>query len=146
MISNRCQYALRAVLDLAGREGGPPAPIAEIAAAQKIPQRFLEVILRQLKQNGITDSFRGKDGGYRLARPAGEITMADVVRVFEGPLVAGREADEGEDQFRFCGEVFEDAWREADAKVDEVLRSVTFKQLAERQAQLRARFVTDWSI
>lgn len=146
MISNRCQYALRAVLALAEREGGPPAPIAEIAAAQRIPQRFLEVILRQLKQGGITDSVRGKDGGYRLARPAETITVGEVIRVFEGPLVAGRDAEPEADRFLFCGRVFEDTWRRVEGALDQVLGDVHFKHLAERQKQLRAAFVSDWTI
>ena len=60
MISNKCNYALRALLELAKRDGGGPATIVDIAQAQSIPARFLEAILRQLKQAGLTESVRGK--------------------------------------------------------------------------------------
>jgi Rrf2 family protein len=86
MISNRCLYALQAMLELAVREGEGPVSIGEIAREQAIPSRFLEAILRQLKQAGLTESVRGKVGGYALARPAREITVGEVIRLIEGPL------------------------------------------------------------
>ena len=79
-ISAKADYAIRALLELAAAES-PPLKRAEIAEAQAIPDKFLEVILGELKHAEIVTSLRGADGGYTLARPASEITLADVLRV-----------------------------------------------------------------
>ena len=84
-ISAKADYALRASLELAAAER-PPLKRDEIAEAQRIPVKFLETILAELKHAGIVASQRGSDGGYLLARPADEITLGDVMRVIEGPL------------------------------------------------------------
>ena len=86
MISNKCYYGLRAMLELAIHEGDGPITIGDIAAARNIPVRFLEAILRQLKQAGLADSARGKEGGYQLARPAREISAASIIDAIEGPV------------------------------------------------------------
>lgn len=88
--SARTRYALRAVAELAAAPGGP-VPAERIAVAQNIPRRFLDNILLQLRRAGLIHSRRGPEGGYWLARPAGEITLADVIIVVEGgPEPAGR--------------------------------------------------------
>lgn len=76
----RGQYALRAIYELAKREGRGPTKISEIATAQAIPRRFLEVILHQLKGSGIVASKRGFYGGYFLTKPPDEISIGDVFR------------------------------------------------------------------
>src|SRR5271167_3314140 len=83
-ISVKGEYALQAILDLASRRPGEPVKIADIARRQKIPQKFLELILASLKQGGFVESRRGADGGYRLARPPEQITVGQVYRFFEG--------------------------------------------------------------
>jgi Rrf2 family protein len=87
LITQKCQYALRAVFALARREGRGPTKIAEIAREQAIPVRFLEVILGQLKQGGFVDSRRGADGGYFIVRSPREIAVGDIVRFIDGPLL-----------------------------------------------------------
>ncbi|GLW12843.1 Rrf2 family transcriptional regulator [Microtetraspora sp. NBRC 13810] len=82
-ISARTQYALRAAAELAAAPPGP-VPAEKIAAAQSIPRRFLDNILLQLRRAGLLYSQRGPEGGYWLARPAAEITLADIVVVIEG--------------------------------------------------------------
>ncbi|MEU7000266.1 Rrf2 family transcriptional regulator [Nonomuraea sp. NPDC046570] len=82
-ISARTQYALRAVTELAAAPPGP-VPAEKIATAQSIPRRFLDNILLQLRRAGLIHSQRGPEGGYWLARPAGEITLADVITIVEG--------------------------------------------------------------
>ncbi|MDX2595080.1 MULTISPECIES: RrF2 family transcriptional regulator [Streptomyces] len=89
-ISARADYAVRAVLELAVREGNGPVKAEEIAAVQDIPHKFLEGILGDLRRAGIVDSRRGGGGGYRLARPADAITVADVIRGVDGPIVSVR--------------------------------------------------------
>ena len=84
-VNAKVDYALRALAELATAEGGPMKAEA-MARAQGIPPKFLENILLELRHAGIVLSQRGAEGGYRLGRPAGEITLADVIRVVDGPL------------------------------------------------------------
>ncbi|GAA1017857.1 putative HTH-type transcriptional regulator [Acrocarpospora pleiomorpha] len=82
-LSARTQYALRAAVELAAAPGGP-VPAERISVAQRIPRRFLDNILLQLRRAGLIHSQRGPDGGYWLARPATEISLADIILVIEG--------------------------------------------------------------
>jgi Rrf2 family protein len=86
MLSQRSRYALRALVYLAARAGAGPASIGEIAEASAAPRKFLEAILLELKRRQILVSTRGRFGGYALARPAAEISFADIIRVLDGPL------------------------------------------------------------
>src|SRR5215472_10151409 len=81
----KAEYALQAILDLASQKTGDPVKIADIARRQKIPQKFLELILVGLKQAGFVESRRGAEGGYLLARPADVLTVGEVLRAMEGP-------------------------------------------------------------
>jgi len=86
MLSQKTRYAIRAMQHLADRHGEGPVPLAEIAAAQKIPANFLTVILSELGRYGIVGSLRGKDGGYWLAVSPIDITYGDLIRVMRGSL------------------------------------------------------------
>ena len=86
MLSQRSRYALRALVHLAGRPDARPAAIGEIAEAAAAPRKFLEAILLELKRRHLLVSTRGRFGGYALARPAAEISFADVIRALDGPL------------------------------------------------------------
>ena len=144
MISNKCNYALRALLELAKREGAGPATIVDIATAQQIPSRFLEAILRQLKQAGLTESVRGKRGGYVLARPARDIAMGEVIHLIEGPFFDA--AAPAEDQPDPSYDVFRAVWQQAAAALDDVYNSVTLADLAEKERQFALQYVPDYSI
>ncbi len=85
MLSQKAKYALRAVLLLAEREG-EMVLVAEIAERQKVPKKFLELILLELKKHGFLHSQRGKHGGYVLSRPAAEVTFGQVIRIADGPI------------------------------------------------------------
>ncbi|MCX4885169.1 MULTISPECIES: Rrf2 family transcriptional regulator [unclassified Streptomyces] len=87
-ISARADYAVRAALELAAAGGEASLKAEAIAAAQGIPHKFLEGILGDLRRGGLVVSQRGGKGGYRLARPADSIAIADVIRVADGPLVS----------------------------------------------------------
>ncbi|MEU9972932.1 Rrf2 family transcriptional regulator [Streptomyces sp. NPDC051014] len=89
-ISARADYAVRAVLELAVRQDDGPVKAEELAGAQDIPHKFLEGILGDLRRAGIVDSRRGGGGGYRLARSASAITVADLIRAVDGPIVSVR--------------------------------------------------------
>ena len=88
-ISAKADYALRAASELAAAGGGPVKGDA-LATAQGIPPKFLENILSDMRQSGLIRSQRGSEGGYWLARPAEEITVADVMRAVDGPLASVR--------------------------------------------------------
>ncbi len=85
-ISAKVDYAVRAMCELAAHGGDAPLKAEQMAAAQEIPLSFLENILVDLKRAGIVRSLRGQVGGYRLARPAEAVSVADIIRAVEGPL------------------------------------------------------------
>lgn len=85
-VTQKCQYALRALFELARRSGDGPISAGGIAERQAIPKRFLEVILHQLRQGGFVDSQRGKDGGFYLSRPAEAVTVGEIIRFMDGPI------------------------------------------------------------
>jgi Rrf2 family protein len=85
MLSQKARYALRALVELARAEGGQ-LTAGELALRADAPRKFLEAILLELSRNRLVTSRRGKFGGYTLARPAGEISFAEVIRVVDGPL------------------------------------------------------------
>jgi Rrf2 family protein len=86
MLSHKSKYALKALIALSAEYGKGPLLISEIAARERIPRRFLEIILLELKNQGVLRSRKGKGGGYALSREPGEISVGRVVRMLEGPL------------------------------------------------------------
>jgi Rrf2 family protein len=86
MLSQKGRYALHALFVLAEHGDGEPMLIADIAEEARVPRKFLEQILVELKKRGIVKSTRGRAGGYTLGRPPAEISFADVIRVTDGPL------------------------------------------------------------
>jgi Rrf2 family protein len=86
MLSKKAKYAIKALLALADQEGEEPVRIVDLAQEQQIPPKFLELILLGLKNHGLLLSRKGKGGGYRLARDPAEISLGQIVRLFDGPL------------------------------------------------------------
>jgi Rrf2 family protein len=86
MLSKKAKYALKALLALTEDVSGGPVRIADLARAERIPQKFLELILLDLRNQGLVQSRKGKGGGYLLARHPGRIFVGQVVRLFDGPL------------------------------------------------------------
>jgi Rrf2 family protein len=86
MISQKAKYALRALAALARADDRTPMLIGDIAEQQKIPKKFLEQILLDLKHRGLVVSKRGKEGGYLLLKPAEEITFGEILRMIDGPI------------------------------------------------------------
>ena len=101
MFSTKAEYGIRVMVELArraGGDGGVPVPLAEIAAHDGLPLAYLEHLVARLRKSGLVDSRRGSRGGYMLARPASEITMAEVVEALEGsiaPIECISEASDG---------------------------------------------------
>lgn len=87
-VSAKSDYALRALIELASRKDGVPLSAEEIGRRQDIPHGFLQAILADLRRAEVVSSVRGQNGGWRLARAAAEVTVADVIRAVDGPLVS----------------------------------------------------------
>lgn len=146
-VTQKTQYALRAIFELARRNGQGPAKIAEIAKAQAIPPRFLEVILSQLKQGGFVESQRGSLGGYWLARPANELTVGEIIQFIEGPFgpveCVNDQAKSSECPLHDdC--VFLPMWAKVQEAVSQVYDNTTFQDLIE-QAK-RGNYIPVYSI
>ena len=111
-ISARSDYAIRAMAELAAASplGDRPVKAEELAQAQDIPVKFLLEILRELRNDQLVISQRGAVGGYALARPADQITLADVMRALEGPLVTVHETSLSELEYRGAAESLVDVW------------------------------------
>lgn len=85
-LSAKSVYGLTALIELSSRYNSPPVQIRDIAAVREIPQHYLEQLLVTLRRAGIVESFRGARGGYALARPPSQISVADVLTALDGPL------------------------------------------------------------
>jgi Rrf2 family protein len=130
-VSAKVDYALRALLELAA---APPGPVKgeRLATAQGIPPKFLENILTELRRAEIVASQRGVDGGYRLAKPASEISVADVVRALEGPIASVRGVRPDEIEYTGPARSLQPLWVELRASMREVLEGTTLADLVER--------------
>jgi Rrf2 family protein len=138
-LSVKGEYALLALLDLSMQPDGNPVKIAAIARRQKIPQKFLELILAGLKQGGFVESRRGAEGGYLLARAPHGISVGEVLRYVEGgrrarPLRAASDSP------------FSGMWGRVDQAVGEILDSTTFADIARTWQERHSRYVPNWEI
>jgi Rrf2 family protein len=129
-ISARADYAVRALAELASAGGGP-LTVADLAAAQDIPTRFLQNILQQLRQRSLVISQRGAEGGYRLARPAAAISLADILRAIDGPLAAVR--GEPPESVRYEGPAapLAEVWLAVRVSMRQVLEKVSLADLVD---------------
>jgi Rrf2 family protein len=135
-IAVKTEYALSAIFDLATQPQSRPVKIADISRRQKIPQKFLELILASLKQGGFVESRRGAEGGYRLARPADQITIGEVLRFVEQANKARRDAPGA----------FTELWRQVDQAVAGILDATSFAELARRWKESQTKYVPNWQI
>jgi len=141
-VSAKADYALRAMIELAVLDTDHPVKGERIAQAQEIPLKFLENILGDLRHAGLVRSQRGVDGGYWLARPADEITVAEVIRGVEGPIANVRGV--GPEQVEYAGsaELLRDVWIAVRANLRAVLEQVTIADLAEGELPLSVEELT----
>jgi Rrf2 family protein len=123
-VSAKADYAVRAAAELAAVEDGPMKG-ERLADAQDIPLQFLEHILLELKHAGIVRARRGAKGGYWLARPASEITIADVIRAVEGPIANVQSAPPESVHYRGRAEHLQEVWIAVRANLRAVLESTT---------------------
>lgn len=127
-LSAKVDYAVRAALELAAA-GDHSLKGEQIASAQDIPPRFLENILGDLRQAGLVHSQRGTEGGYRLARPASEITVADVMRIEAGNLADIHGERPEEVRYQGAAERLRDVWVAARTSYRAMLEKVTLADI-----------------
>lgn len=125
-------YGLRAMLDMAVYYGQGPIESADIAGRQHIPEKYLDQILMVLRKEGLVKSLRGPKGGHMLAKPPGQITMAQVMQALEG-YVPPMECLPNPDSCKLsAGCALRGVWRQIDAMTQQILTSTTIEELAQR--------------
>jgi len=129
-ISAKADYAVRAVVELAAAEGDKPVKAERVANAQEIPLNFLENILGELRHAGIVRSHRGAEGGFRLAKPASEVTVADVIRAVEGPLASVRGGPPEDATYTGAATTLPRVWIAVRANLRRVVENVTIADIA----------------
>ncbi len=132
-VSAKADYALRACVELASVEDGVHIKGERIAQAQEVPLKFLENILGDLRHAGLVRSQRGVEGGYWLARPASEITLADVIRAVEGPLANVRGVRPEAIEYAGSAEPLRDVWVAVRASLRAVLEETTLEDVARNE-------------
>ncbi|HEY2947611.1 MAG TPA: Rrf2 family transcriptional regulator [Micromonosporaceae bacterium] len=137
-LSARVDYALRAMAELASAEGGPTTS-ERIARAQEIPPKFLESILLQLRRGGLVNAQRGPEGGYWLARPAREISLAEVIRVIDGPLAHVRGQRPEDLGYRGAARALQEVWIALRASERGILEQVSVADVASGVLPARVR-------
>ena len=141
-VSAKADYALRAAVELAAAGEGPVKG-DRIAQAQQIPPNFLENILGDLRNAGLVASRRGAEGGYWLARPAGEISLADVIRAVDGPLANVRGVRSEQVEYAGTAAPLRDVWVAVRASLRSVLETVTLADLAAGELPTHVRALAD---
>jgi Rrf2 family protein len=129
-ISAKADYAVRAAVELAAAEDEKPVKAERIATAQQIPLNFLENILGELRHAGVVRSHRGAEGGFRLAKPAAEISVADVIRAVEGPLASVRGAPPEEANYAGAAASLPHVWIAVRVNLRRVVEQVTIADVA----------------
>jgi Rrf2 family protein len=132
-------YALRAVVELAAAAGDRPVTADQLAQAQAIPPKFLESILLQLRRGGVVNAQRGPEGGYWLARAASDISLADVIRVIDGPLANVRGQRPESVGYHGAARSLQEVWIALRASEREILELVTVADVAAGTLPARVR-------
>src|SRR3954447_15502924 len=127
-LSARVDYALRAAAELAA--AGGPRTLDQLAAAQEIPAKYLESILGEMRRGGILRSQRGPDGGYRLARPSEQISIADIIRVLDGELANVRGSRPENLEYTGAAVPLQQVWIALRASERSILEQVTLANIA----------------
>jgi Rrf2 family protein len=137
-VSARADYAIRALLELAAA-GDDPVRADAIAQAQAIPSKFLENLLVDLRRSRLVVSQRGRSGGYRLARPAAKVTLADVIRAIDGPLAGVRDDAPEDVSYPGAAASLREVWVALRASMRSVLESTTLADVATGELPKRVR-------
>jgi len=145
-ISKKCQYALKALFELAWRNSGKPVKTHRIAASQRMSARFTEIILNELKHGGFVESKRGNEGGYMLARNAESLTIREVIEYIQGSISLVPDATKPAGESSLGNEAFRELWDEVNEAVRAVCGNKTFADLVEFERNKRASCLLNYSI
>ena len=129
-MSAKAEYAVRAMVQLATMDDGVLLKTDDVAKEQSIPPQFLVDILSDLRTDRLVRSHRGRDGGFALARPAAEISIADVLRCIDGPLASVRDIGLGDLPYSGPTAALTDVWRALRASMRSVLEETTLADVA----------------
>jgi Rrf2 family protein len=130
-VSTKSDYALRALIEMGRHDASTPVSAEELGRRQDIPHGFLQAILADLRRAGIVVSQRGQSGGWRLARAAGDVSVADVIRAVDGPLVSVYGLRPESVTYKDSAEVLQHVWIAARRALRDVFEDVTIEQLAD---------------
>ncbi len=130
-VSAKSDYALRALIELAVRPEGAPVSAEELGRLQNIPHGFLQAILADLRRAGVVQSQRGQSGGWRMARAPGDVSVADVIRAVDGPLVSVYGLRPEAVSYNETADVLQHVWIAARRALREVFEQVSIQQLAD---------------
>jgi Rrf2 family protein len=130
-VSAKSDYALRALIELATREDGVPVSAEELGRLQEIPHGFLQAILADLRRAGVVMSQRGQAGGWRMARPSESVSVADVIRAVDGPLVSVYGLRPEAVAYNDAAEVLQHVWIAARSSLRDVFEQVSIRALAD---------------
>lgn len=132
-VSAKSDYALRALIELAGRSDGVAVSAEELGRLQEIPRGFLQAILADLRRGDIVASQRGQSGGWKMARDPASVTVADVIRAVDGPLVSVYGVRPEAVSYNDTAEVLQHVWIAARSSLREVFERVSIRALADRK-------------
>jgi Rrf2 family protein len=130
-VSTKSDYALRALIEIALRSDGSPVSAEQLGKAQDIPHGFLQAILADLRRAGVVVSQRGQAGGWRMARPAADVSVADVIRAVDGPLVSVYGLRPEAVDYGDSAKVLQHVWIAARRSLRDVFEQVSIQQLAD---------------
>lgn len=128
-ISAKVDYAVRALVEIARADAGHAVSAEDVAVAQQIPRNFLQAVLGDLRRAGVVSSRRGQSGGWVLARPPESISVADVIRATDGPLVSVHGLRPESVAYDPSVSILQDVWIAVRSSLREVLEDVTVAQL-----------------
>jgi len=146
-ISKKCQYALKAILELTRRNSGEAVKTHEIADSQRISQRFTEIILNELKHGGFVESRRGNEGGYLLARDPKDLTVREIIEYIQGVIsVAPEIQNDNGNTLLFGNEALKELWKEVNGAVTKVFENKTFADIIDLENAKREKCVPNYNI
>ena len=134
-ISAKCEYACRAVLELSLQfRGNTPVQIQTIAGNQNIPEKYLVQILLQLKGAGLVASIRGREGGYYLTKPPPKITLGEIIREIDGPLLSLGNVDNSTESTR----ILKGIWQKVETSISYIVDNITFEEISDEVERLKS--------
>ena len=146
-ISKKCQYALKAVFNLAWLNNGRPMKTHDIAVAQRMSPRFTEIILNELKHGGFVESKRGNEGGYLLSRDPKDLTAREIIEYIQGPINVAADAEKENKNTAFPGNfAFKEFWQQLNDKICQFCDSKTINDLVELERAKRDSTVLTYNI